>query len=98
MVSFTLSAVCALAATAAAQYSAGANADGKYELSAEGIRATFIPYGASISNLWINDTHGIERDIVLGFDNASHYSVDQFHPHLGGVPGKGLCCNRNETS
>lgn len=65
----------------------GPDADGKYEISAEGIRAHFIPYGASISNLFINDTNGIERDIVLGFDNASHYSVDPFHPHLGGVPG-----------
>jgi aldose 1-epimerase len=64
-----------------------ADENGKYEISAEGIRAQFIPYGASISNLFINDTKGIERDIVLGFDNASHYTVDPFHPHLGGVPG-----------
>lgn len=63
------------------------DANGKYEISAEGIRALFIPYGASIANLFVNDTKGIERDIVLGFDNASHYSVDPFHPHLGGVPG-----------
>lgn len=62
--------------------------NGKYQISAEGIRANFIPYGASISNLFINDTHGVERDIVLGFDNASYYSVDKLHPHLGGVPGK----------
>ena len=61
--------------------------DGKYQVVAEGIRANFIPYGASISNLFINDTHGIERDIVLGFDNASYYSTDKLHPHLGGVPG-----------
>jgi len=47
----------------------------------------FIPYGASVSNLFINDTHGVERDIVLGFDNATHYTVDTQHPHLGGVPG-----------
>ena len=67
--------------------SGGADADGKYTIAAEGIRAQFIPYGASISNLFINDTNGIERDIVLGFDNASFYSVDPFHPHLGGVPG-----------
>ncbi|KIW07633.1 hypothetical protein, variant [Verruconis gallopava] len=62
--------------------------DGKYVLSSEGIRATFIPYGASISNLFINDTHGVERDIVLGFDNATYYSIDKSHPHLGGVPGR----------
>ncbi|KAK8188152.1 galactose mutarotase-like domain-containing protein [Phyllosticta capitalensis] len=64
------------------------NADGKYTISAEGIRANFIPYGASISNLFLNDSNGIERDIVLGFDNASYYSIDKLHPHLGGVPGR----------
>ena len=97
---FKLSAaVSLLAATAVVQsYSApnstlGPDADGKYEISAEGIRGLFIPYGASIANLFINDTNGIERDIVLGFDNASHYSVDPFHPHLGGVPGAMLCFN-----
>ncbi|KAF2465479.1 galactose mutarotase-like protein [Lindgomyces ingoldianus] len=95
MLSSKLSAVVSLlAATAVAQsYSPpnstlGSDADGKYEISAEGIRGLFIPYGASISNLFINDAKGIERDIVLGFDNASHYSVDPFHPHLGGVPGR----------
>lgn len=66
----------------------GPDKDGKYEISAEGIRASFIPYGASITNLFVKDKNGIERDIVLGFDNASHYSVDKFHPHLGGVPGE----------
>ena len=70
----------------------GPNEDGKYELQAEGIRTQFIPYGASITNLFVLDKHGVERDIVLGFDNASHYSVDKFHPHLGGVPGMFNCC------
>lgn len=63
-------------------------ADGKYQIVSEGIRANFIPYGASISNLFINDTRGVERDIVLGFDNASYYSIDKLHPHLGGIPGR----------
>lgn len=63
-------------------------ANGKYQIESEGIRANFIPYGASISNLFITDVHGVERDIVLGFDNASYYSVDKLHPHLGGVPGR----------
>lgn len=62
--------------------------DGKYELSAEGIRAHFIPYGASITNLFIKDKDGVERDIVLGFDNATAYWEDPLHPHLGGVPGR----------
>jgi galactose mutarotase-like enzyme len=66
----------------------GPDKNGKYTIRAEGIRAMFIPYGASISNLFINDTNGIERDIVLGFDNASYYGTDKQHPHFGGVPGR----------
>lgn len=37
----------------------GPGSDGKYTLEAPGIRAKFIPYGASISNLFINDTNGL---------------------------------------
>jgi aldose 1-epimerase len=74
--------------TTVAGISSGPDKDGKYVLYGEGIRATFIPYGASISNLFINDTRGIERDIVGGFDNASYYGVDRQHPHFGGVPGR----------
>ncbi|KAF2773201.1 aldose 1-epimerase [Teratosphaeria nubilosa] len=66
----------------------GPDANGKYEVSSEGIRALFIPYGASITNLFITDVHGVERDIVLGFDNATYYSEDKLHPHLNGVPGR----------
>jgi aldose 1-epimerase len=86
--------IAAAATSAVAQYTTpntttpGPDKDGKYEISAEGIRAQFIPYGASISNLFIKDAQGIERDIVLGFDNASYYSVDPVHPHFGSVPGK----------
>jgi aldose 1-epimerase len=68
--------------------SSGPDKNGKYVISGIGIRANFIPYGASISNLFINDTSGIERDVVGGFDNASYYGVDRQHPHFGGVPGR----------
>jgi len=71
--------------------------DGKYTLVAEGIRAQFIPYGASLTNLFINDTNGIERDIVLGYDNASYYTQDASHPHLGGVPGRYANRIKNST-
>ncbi|PSN61005.1 aldose 1-epimerase [Corynespora cassiicola Philippines] len=98
-----LSAVFLFAATALAQSYApsndtiGPDEDGKYEISAEGIRGLFIPYGASIANLFVSDATGVERDIVLGFDNASHYSVDPFHPHLGGVPGRYANRIKNST-
>lgn len=72
----------------ASEYAPAPGPDGKYVLQSEGIRAAFIPYGASISNLFIKDVNGVERDIVLGFDNASYYSIDRQHPHLGGVPGR----------
>jgi aldose 1-epimerase len=85
---FTLAALPLLAFAQSSNGTASADKNGKYEISSEGIRAHFIAYGASISNLFIEDIHGVERDIVLGFDNASYYEVDKQHPHLGGVPGR----------
>jgi aldose 1-epimerase len=61
--------------TTIAGSSAGPDANGKYVIEGINIRANFITYGASISNLFINDTSGIERDIVGGFDNASYYGI-----------------------
>ena len=84
--------LCAMAALFAAVFGAddarGPDAAGKYEIAAEGIRGLFIPYGASVSNLFVRDGRGVERDMVLGYDNASYYTVDAAHPHLGGVPGR----------
>lgn len=73
------------------------DANGKYTLTAPGIRAQFIPYGASITNLFINSTAGKEIDIVLGFDNATYYTLDKQHPHLGGVPGRYANRIKNST-
>ncbi|RMY81446.1 hypothetical protein D0864_08302 [Hortaea werneckii] len=77
-----------LAASVAGNNSPTVRPDGKYEICSEGIRGYFIPYGASLSNLFIHDVHGAERDIVLGFDNATTYSTSRLHPHLNGVPGR----------
>ncbi|KAK1818803.1 hypothetical protein LTR12_006730 [Friedmanniomyces endolithicus] len=71
--------------------------DGKYVISSEGITGYFIPYGASISNLFIQDVHGVERDIVLGFDNATYYSETRLHPHLNGIPGRYANRIKNST-
>ena len=62
--------------------------NGKYEIISEDICAQFIPYGASLTNLFLNDTHGQRLDVVLGFDNATYYSESALHPHLNGVPGR----------
>ncbi|KAF7556496.1 hypothetical protein G7046_g6283 [Stylonectria norvegica] len=66
----------------------GPDKDGKYWIHGDGLDASFIPYGASISNLLIHDQYGIRRDLVGGFDNATYYGVDKAHPHFGGVPGR----------
>ncbi|KAF1946047.1 galactose mutarotase-like protein [Clathrospora elynae] len=90
-----------LAATTLAQYSTapaalGPDKNGKYEISADGIRGLFIPYGASVSNLFVKGKDGVERDIVLGFDNATAYE-GEVHPHLGSVPGRYANRIKNST-
>jgi aldose 1-epimerase len=62
--------------------------DGKYTIESMGIKASFIPYAASITNLWIADRNGTQRDIVLGYDNASFYATDPIHPNYGATPGR----------
>ncbi|TGZ85384.1 galactose mutarotase-like protein [Ascodesmis nigricans] len=61
---------------------------GKYTLtSLSGLRAQFVPRGASLSNLFLHDSHGIERDIVMGLDTAHAYSTAP-NDHLGGIVGR----------
>ncbi|KAI9848393.1 MAG: hypothetical protein M1837_000187 [Sclerophora amabilis] len=88
----------ALGSIARAQsHGTGPDGDGKYKIEAEGIRALFVPYGASIANLFLNDSNGIERDVVVGFDNASYYGVDEQHGHWGAVPGRYANRIKNST-
>ncbi|KAI9762521.1 MAG: hypothetical protein M4579_000324 [Chaenotheca gracillima] len=75
----------------------GPDKAGKYMIEAEGIRAMFIPYGASISNLFLNDSSGVERDVVVGFDNATYYGEDGQHGHWGAVPGRYANRVKNST-
>ncbi|KAF6814944.1 aldose 1-epimerase [Colletotrichum sojae] len=71
--------------------------DGKYWIFSDHIKASFIPYGASISDLIINDKYGVPRDIVAGWDNATYYETDRQHPHFGGVPGRYANRIKNST-
>lgn len=65
------------------------NKEGKYEIASEGIRLAFTTRGGALANLWMNDTHGIERDIVLGYDDINSYAKYKGNPLLNGVIG--LC-------
>lgn len=86
-----------VAALAGAAVTGKPDENGKYWIYGEGISAAFVPYGASISDLLINDRYGIPRDIVLGFDNATYYTIDEQHPHLGSVPGRYANRIKNST-
>lgn len=63
------------------------NEDGKYIIQAEGIRLAFTNHGAALTNLWLNNTHGEEIDIVMGMDDARDYSQQSSNPYLNGVIG-----------
>ena len=53
----------------------------KYTISAEGINASFIPYGARLTNLYVNDKNGKPQDVVLGYDNGTQYLHDTLTNH-----------------
>ena len=63
------------------------NEASKYVIESEGIRLAFVLHGGALSNLWINDTDGVERDIVMGFDHADDYLQYAANPYLNGVIG-----------
>ncbi|EGX91029.1 aldose 1-epimerase [Cordyceps militaris CM01] len=75
----------------------GPDKDGKYWIEGDGLRAAFIPYGATVSNVLLKDKRGVERDIVAGWDNATYYGEDKLHPHFGGVPGRYANRIKNST-
>lgn len=63
------------------------NEDGKYIISSKSIRLGFTLHAAALTNLWINDTNGIERDIVMGFDRVDDYLSYTRNPYLNGIIG-----------
>ncbi|KAI9811764.1 MAG: hypothetical protein M1827_005309 [Pycnora praestabilis] len=67
-----------------------ANPFQKYTISAPGISASFIPYGARLTNLLVNDKSGNPQDVVLGYDDGTSYLYDTEGPHtyFGAVVGR----------
>ncbi|KAK4112586.1 aldose epimerase-like protein [Canariomyces notabilis] len=63
-------------------------ADGRYTISAEGIKAQFIPYGATLTNLFVKDKNGKDIDVVLGYDDVDYYPKDPGHPVYNAIPGR----------
>ncbi|WPG98739.1 Hypothetical protein R9X50_00153300 [Acrodontium crateriforme] len=66
----------------------------KYTLKAKGIEASFIPYGARLTNLYVNDKNGKAQDVVLGYDDGNQYLKDTEGPHTYFGPIVGRYANR----
>ncbi|CRK27764.1 hypothetical protein BN1723_014017 [Verticillium longisporum] len=62
--------------------------DGRYTISAKGIKAQFIPYGATLTNLYVKDKQGNDVDVVLGYDDVDFYPADPGHPVYNAIPGR----------
>ena len=62
----------------------------KHTISAPGINASFIPYGARLTNLYVNDKNGSPQDIVLGYDDSNQYLTDTEtnHTYFGPIVGR----------
>lgn len=54
----------------------------------DSLRATFIPFGATLTELWTKARDGSWRDVVLSFDNVTNYATDPIHPNFGPTVGR----------
>jgi aldose 1-epimerase len=80
-----LSLLAAAATTVAAQQP---DDDGRWTISAPGIKAQFIQYGATLTNLYVKDKNGEDVDVVLGYDDVDYYPIDPGHPVYNAIPGR----------
>ncbi|KIW23543.1 uncharacterized protein PV07_11733 [Cladophialophora immunda] len=69
-----------------------------YTLTAENITAKFIPYGARLTSLLVQDRNGDYQDIVAGYDNATQYLTDTETNHTYFGPVVGRYANRIKNS
>lgn len=62
----------------------------EYNLEADGIKATFIPYGARLTELYVKDRNGDWQDVAVGYDDPSQYLIDSEtnHTYFGAVVGR----------
>ena len=80
----------ALTLGASAQSSNDSGVFTKYTITAPGINASFIPYGATLTNLFVSDKNGIPQDVVLGYDSGTAYlrDTETNHAYFGAVVGR----------
>lgn len=90
MLLITLIPVLSFSLRAIAQNSGSSSVFTKYTISAPGINASFIPYGARLTNLYVNDKNGCPQDVVLGYDDGSAYlrDTETVHTYFGPIVGR----------
>ena len=83
-------ALSAITLGAFAQNSSSSSVFIKYTISAPGINASFIPYGATLTNLYVPDKDGNPQDVVLGYDSGNAYlhDTETNHTYFGAVVGR----------
>lgn len=59
----------------------------EYKLSAPGIRATLIPYGARLTSLEVLDRDGAWREVVVGYKDVAEYKKEASPSYYGCVVG-----------
>jgi len=81
--------------TRSARETLGQDADGalieRLVLERDGLRATWMNFGASLIGLEVPDRAGARVDVVLGFDTLAEYESAR-NPYFGGLVGR--CANR----
>ncbi|KAJ5574097.1 uncharacterized protein N7459_008524 [Penicillium hispanicum] len=61
-----------------------------YTIQAENITAKFIPYGARLTSVLVNDRDGNVQDVIVGYDDPEEYLHDSEtnHTYFGAVVGR----------
>lgn len=69
----------------------------KYTLSSPDgkIKASWMPFGAALLEFFVEDKDDVERDLVMGFDNRTTYTI--LRGQLGSVLGRYAGRLRNGT-
>ncbi|KAH9910660.1 galactose mutarotase-like protein [Epithele typhae] len=52
------------------------------------VKAKFVSFGATMTELWVKDRHGKARDIIIGYDDNSMLLTDSNHPVFNPIVGR----------
>ena len=52
------------------------------------VKATMIAYGATVTHLLVKDRAGADRDVLLGWDDATQYCANAEHTYFGATIGR----------